>query len=141
MSVSRSRRSRNDSCVSGRSSAPDQAAFHEGFADVVALLSVLSIDSVVAKALDLDRPSDYKLIAAKKLTRAYLRDGVLFGLAQQVGGAMYGTHGVALRRSIQIKPNPDLINSDEFMEPHRRGELIVVCFLICGRNGSETSGL
>jgi hypothetical protein len=42
---------------------------------------------------------------------------------------MYGTHGVALRRSIQIKPNPDLINSDEFMEPHRRGELIVAAIL------------
>ena len=110
-------------------SSPDQAAFHEGFADIVALLSVLSIDSVVSKALDLDSPSDDKLIAATKLTRTYLRKSVLLGLAQEVGEAMYGTHGVALRRSIQIKPNQDLIHTDEFIEPHRRGELIVAAIL------------
>ena len=34
-------------------SSPLQAGFHEGFADIVALLSILSAESVVAKVVDL----------------------------------------------------------------------------------------
>jgi hypothetical protein len=110
-------------------SSPDQAAFHEGFADIVALLSVLSLREVVTAALDLHTSKEQKLIRASALTEKALKEGVLFGLAQQVGEAMYGTHGVALRRSIQLKPDPKLSKSEEFEEPHRRGELLVAAVM------------
>lgn len=110
-------------------SSPDQAAFHEAFADVVAMLSVLSLREVVTAALDLHTSKDHKLIRASVLTEKALKEGVLFGLAQQVGETMYGTHGTALRRSIQITPDSKLSNSKEFKEPHRRGELLVAAVL------------
>jgi hypothetical protein len=110
-------------------SSPDQAAFHEGFADIVALLSVLSLREVVTAALDLHTSKEQKFIRASVLTEKALKEGVLLGLAQQVGEAMYGTHGVALRRSIQLAPDPNLAASEEFCEPHRRGELLVAAVL------------
>jgi hypothetical protein len=110
-------------------SSPDQAAFHEGFADIVALLSVLSLREVVTAALDLHTSKEQKLIRASALTEKALKEGVLLGLAQQVGEAMYGTHGVALRRSIQLAPDAKLSKSEEFEEPHRRGELLVAAVL------------
>lgn len=111
-------------------SSPDQAAFHEGFADVVALFSVLSLREVVSTGLDLYTSKEQKLIQASALTDDALKNGVLLGLAQQVGEAMYGTHGVALRRSITLEPDPKLGQSDEeFKEPHRRGELLVAAVL------------
>jgi hypothetical protein len=110
-------------------SSPDQAAFHEGFADIVALLSVLSLREVVTAALDLHTSKEQKLVRASALTAKTLKEGVLLGLAQQVGEAMYGTHGVALRRSIQLPADPKLASSEEFKEPHRRGELLVAAVL------------
>ena len=110
-------------------SSPDQAAFHEGFADIVAMLSVLSLREVVSAALDLHTARQQRLIRASLLTEKALKDGVLFGIAQQVGEAMYGTHGMALRRSIQLRSDPRLRRSEEFKEPHRRGELLVAAVL------------
>ena len=110
-------------------SSADQAAFHEGFADIVAMLSVLSLREVVSAALDLHTSRQQRLIRASLLTEKALKDGVLFGLAQQVGEAMYGTHGMALRRSIQLPSDPRLSRSEEFKEPHRRGELLVAAVL------------
>ena len=110
-------------------SSPDQAAFHEGFADIVALLSVLSLREVVTAALDLHTSKEQKLVRASALTEKALKEGVLFGLAQQVGEAMYGTHGVALRRSIELEPDPKLARSQKFDEPHRRGELLVAAVM------------
>jgi hypothetical protein len=110
-------------------SSPDQAAFHEGFADVVAMLSVLSLREVVSAALDLHTSTNERLIRSSVLTEKALKEGVLFGLAQQVGEAMYGTHGLALRRSIQLKSDPKLSRSEEFREAHRRGELLVAAVL------------
>jgi hypothetical protein len=110
-------------------SSPDQAAFHEGFADIVAMLSVLSLREVVSAALDLHTSKQENLIRSSVLTEKALKDGVLFGLAQQVGEAMYGTHGMALRRSIQLASDPKLSKSKEFKEPHRRGEPLVAAVL------------
>lgn len=110
-------------------SSPDQAAFHEGFADIVALLSVLSLREVVTTALDLHTSKNQELIRASALTETALKKGVLFGLAKQVGEEMYGTHGVALRRSIELTPDPKLARSPQFEEAHRRGELLVAATL------------
>lgn len=112
-----------------RPSSPDQAAFHEGFADIVALFSVLSLREVVSKGLDLETSFDTELIKASLLTEKKLKQGVLLGLARQVGEAMYGTHGVALRRSIELPTDPKLKDSDEFLECHRRGELLVAAVM------------
>jgi hypothetical protein len=110
-------------------SSPDQAAFHEGFADIVALLSVLSLREVVSAALDLEIPPEDELIRASKLTEKALKEGVLLGLAKQVGEVMYGTHGVALRRSITLPPDRRLAESLQYKEPHRRGELLAAAVL------------
>jgi hypothetical protein len=110
-------------------SSPDQAAFHEGFADIVALLSVLSLREVVSAALDLSIPHDEELIRSSRLTEKALKEGVLLGLAKQVGEAMYGTHGVALRRSITLPPDRRLAESTQYKEPHRRGELLAAAVL------------
>jgi hypothetical protein len=104
-------------------SCPDQGAFHEGFADIVALLSIFSLPEVVSAALD-PGTSDGR-IDAGKLTREALLDGVLFGLALQMGQEMSGVRGQALRRSAEIKPDRTLIDTPGYQEEHRRGELLV----------------
>jgi hypothetical protein len=121
-------------------SSPDQAAFHEGFADIVALLSIFSIRAVVTRSLDLtaetagDGASNdlaRKLVAKKWLTRDRLKDSVLFGLGKQIGQALAETEAdrrkAALRRSVELDPKD--IGSPEFGEPHRRGEIVVAAML------------
>lgn len=112
-----------------RASSPDQAAFHEGFADIVALFSVLSLREVVSAGLDLETAWNKDLVKVSVLTDTALKQGVLLGLAKQVGEAMYGTHGIALRRSIELPVSAKLAESEEFQEPHRRGELLVAAVL------------
>ena len=69
-------------------SSPDQAAFHEGLADVIALLSVFSQPEVILQLL---RPSGKPvgispaLIPRKDVTARSLRESTLFGLAKQMG--------------------------------------------------------
>jgi hypothetical protein len=112
-----------------RPSSPDQAAFHEAFADIVALLSVVSLREVVSAGLDLTTSMDRGLVKASKLTEDSLKKGVLFGLAHQVGEAMYGMHGVPLRRSITLNPDTALKDNEEYIESHRRGEILVAAVM------------
>jgi hypothetical protein len=109
-------------------SSPDQAAFHEGFADVVALLSVFSLPSVVERTIDRGR-GDAPL-KTKDLTREALRESVIFGLAEQVGDELNLARG-PLRHSLRdIVPSPEhYLNDEEFTEAHRRGELLVAAML------------
>ena len=114
-------------------SSPDQAAFHEGFADVIALLSVFAQQELVEELLRRGRtknrvvPAD--MIRARDVTVEALKKSALFGLAEQMGQEMGGVRGTALRNSAKLPPDPDLRNSGEFLEPHRRGELFVAAVL------------
>jgi len=104
-------------------SSPDQAAFHEGFADVIALLSALSLPSVVASLLGSAtlRPED--------LSPEYLRKSLLFAMAHQMGQEISKVRGQPLRRSIQIAPSSAWKRDPEFAEPHRRGEILVAALM------------
>ncbi|HXQ37738.1 MAG TPA: hypothetical protein VN843_27260, partial [Anaerolineales bacterium] len=120
-------------------SSPEQAGFHEGFADVVALLSVFSLKDVVGTLLDHDftkskETVEAKLIDSEALEPEMLQNSVLLGLADQMGGEMSGVRGDradALRRSVNLrkfKPG-EIDDVEEFQEPHRRGEILVAAML------------
>lgn len=114
-------------------SGPDQAAFHEGFADVVALLSIFSLPEIVAAALlTAPPPPDRKavrLIKANLLTMPKLRRSILMGLAKQTGAELSGVRGEPLRRSVEMEPSTTYLDDPEFLEPHRRGEILVAAFM------------
>jgi hypothetical protein len=114
-------------------SSPDQAAFHEGFADVIALLSVFAQRELVQELLRRGRtqlpgvPPD--MIHTSDVSVPALKKSALFGLAEQMGQEMEGVRGSALRNSATLPTNTALRNSSEFLEPHRRGELLVAAVL------------
>jgi hypothetical protein len=111
-------------------SSPDQAAFHEGFADVVALLSVFSIPEVVSVAVHAAlRKAAGPTMPLARLTIDALRESVLLGLGQEFGEALSGVRGASLRRSVKITPSKALLKQPEFLEPHRRGEILVAAML------------
>ena len=120
-------------------SSPDQAAFHEGFADVVALLSVFSIPEVVSFAVHAALAAQGEpppagtapepLMPLADLTINALREGILLGLGEQFGEALSGVRGASLRRSVKITPSPTRLAEPEFREPHRRGEILVAAML------------
>jgi hypothetical protein len=107
-------------------SSPEQGGFHEGFADIVALLSVFSLRDVVTKALG-GRPG--RELSAKAVAPTALRQSILTGLAKQFGQELSGIRGNALRRSVTLKPGRDYLHDAEFAEPHRRGEVLVAAIM------------
>lgn len=123
-------------------SSPEQAGFHEGFADVVALLSVFALRDVVSLLLSSRHVKEGRgaedLINPSELTPEVLRQSVLLGLADQMGSEMSGVRGDrarALRRSVALSPlgPKDRVgkyaDAPEFQEPHRRGEILVAAML------------
>jgi hypothetical protein len=127
-------------------SSPEQAGFHEGFADIVALLSIFSLPPVVAKIIDKNYQDqrtapnsapleDPAAIDIASLTPSELRKSLLLGLAEQFGTEVAPTgdaaelRGRALRRSVEIPPDPTLIKQPEYNEPHKRGELLVAAVM------------
>ena len=114
-------------------SSPDQAAFHEGFSDIVALLSVFSLLDVVSTLLDLSisrrAGKSTTLVDDRYLTRDALKDSILMGLAKEMGSELSRTRGEALRRSIRLPPGKNYMEAAEFREPHRRGELLVAAIM------------
>lgn len=114
-------------------SGPDQAAFHEGFADVVALLSIFSLPEVVAAGLSVSPPKRDKkgirLISAAKLTMKPLRASIITGLAKQMGQELQDVRGDALRRSVNLEPDVNLLSQPDFGEPHTRGEVLVAAVM------------
>ena len=116
-------------------SSADQAAFHEGFADVVALLSVFALPGVVEKVVDLSGPGQKakadppRRIRISQLTEERLFHGLL-ALGEQMGEEIQGVRGAALRRSGEIEPSPRWYRDDPtFQESHRRGEILVAAVL------------
>jgi hypothetical protein len=115
-------------------SGPDQAAFHEGIADVVALLSVFSqvelVETLLRRNLRKRKGVPKGFLHASDLSASVLRDSVLFGLAEEMGQELETVRGGALRQSAKLwPPDPKWIDSDEFQEPHRRGELFVAAVI------------
>ncbi len=136
-------------------SSPEQAGFHEGFADIVALLSMFSLPRVVGMIIDKnfiesrtrkDRQvaEEPELIDVQSLTIEELRRSVLLGLAEEVGQetnsrssdatpAMAEVRKHALRRSVVLTPERyhDEINNEkiDYSEPHYRGEVLVAAVM------------
>ena len=79
---------------------PDQAAFHEAFADIVALLSVFSVGGLVETVLG--RADARGRIPAARVERLQLERTALTSLAEQFGEATSGVRGSALRRSLEL---------------------------------------
>lgn len=109
-------------------SGPDQSAFHEGFSDVVALLSVYSQRELVEELLRGSSPRKMEL-TDEEVSPARLRKTALFGLAEQMGAEMEAVRGDALRRSAEMEPSRAWMQDPEFDEPHRRGEILVAAVM------------
>lgn len=111
-------------------SSPQQAGFHEAFADIVALLSVFSAQSVIARLVDAGMPNIGRTsIDRMNLTPEKLRGSALLGLASEMGSELSGIHGQALRRSVALPPNADYLASPLYQEPHMCGEVLVAAVL------------
>lgn len=134
---------------------PDQRAFHEALADLVALFSVFEIDGVAERLLDPDRtgaivfssdaaalsePDPVKQAELRAAGRAeFLKQTPLAGLAEQLGavrsgrtvavGDQHRQWATALRRSVMMTPNLEWRNTREFRKPHRRAEVLVAAFM------------
>ena len=101
---------------------PDQAAFHEAVADIVALLSVFSIRKVVERLVH--PPSADDRIPAAALGPEELRKNALFGVAEQMGSALSQGRG-ALRQSGTRAAGTAWLTDLGYEEPHLRGEILV----------------
>lgn len=120
-----------------RASGPDQAAFHEGFADVIALLSVFSLREVVEFALTCSRgvpiheQGTTRLIDGASLGIDALAETLLFGIGEQFGQAISGLRANPLRRSVGKPPSTAYLASAEYDDPHNRGEIFAAAMLRC----------
>jgi hypothetical protein len=54
---------------------------------------------------------------------------VLLGLAKQMGRELSAVRGQPLRQSATLPPSRRYINEEEFLEPHRRGEILVAAMM------------
>jgi len=106
---------------------PDQAAFHEAFADIVALLSVFSIEEVVAKLLGVADAQG--CIPKTAVAPEQLAQSPLFKLAEQLGGGARGGQGGGLRRSVALLASGAWRTRPSFEAPHRRGEVLVAAVM------------
>ena len=111
-------------------SSPDQAAFHEGFADVVAILSILSLREVVSSiGIGPGSGVQRSTISREDVSVDKLRTSKLLTMADQIGKELSEVRGKALRQSAGLPPDPDCLNKPEFQESHRRGEVLVAAVL------------
>jgi hypothetical protein len=114
-------------------SGPDQGAFHEGFADVIALLSIFSLDPVVAAAIGEDDKfvqdgQTIALVDQAKLTPDRIKKSILLGIAEETGTALADGRRGALRRSVEIDPKVAKAMRDS-RDEHARGEVLVAAMM------------
>jgi len=104
-----------------------QAAFHEGFGDLVALLSVFSLRELIEISVEKKLNREEGVI---NLDAAWLRKSSLLGLAEQMGLELNpsGSRRKALRQSVELKPDPKLLEHHQY-EPHLLGEVLVAAIL------------
>jgi hypothetical protein len=109
-------------------SSPDQAAFHEGFADIVALLSIFRMPKVASRLIghaaeldDSEAPDGF--VPKSALSARQLKRSAFFALAEQFADDT--SRLGALRRSVDEEPDRNILRTTEFLEPHRRGEVLV----------------
>jgi hypothetical protein len=118
-------------------SSADQAAFHEGFADIVALLSIFSVQDIVQQIIDRSVPESAvaggtatrpSSVPYGRLIQDTLRESLVFALSPELGQEMIGRDS-ALRSSIRLKPDKSLLDQAEYEECHKRGEVLVAAVL------------
>ncbi|MEX2170077.1 MAG: hypothetical protein WD851_12270 [Pirellulales bacterium] len=116
-------------------SSPDQGGFHEGFSDVVALLSVFAQQELVRMVFRRNRGilktiGGRLFIKRSALTTEKLVESVLLGLAEEMGQELNSVRGAPLRQSGELTPSPDhYLKDPDFREEHRRGEILVAAML------------
>jgi hypothetical protein len=112
-------------------SSPDQAAFHEAFADVVALLSVFTLGDVLELLITRDPLVEHGegVVRRDAVTAERLRESVLLGLAEEMAADAGAARVNALRRSVALEPSRGILHRPEFTEPHRRGEVLVAAVM------------
>ncbi|MCP5026641.1 MAG: hypothetical protein GY929_10190 [Actinomycetia bacterium] len=112
-------------------SSPDQAAFHEAFADIVALLSTLTRREVVEWALTNGLRD---VVASRKAIDDALDNSILLGIAPQLGAEL-DERQRALRNSLElmkmVKARSDSVGVSG--EAHDRGEMLVAAVLTAFR--------
>ncbi len=103
---------------------PDQAAFHEAFADIVALLSVFSMPEIVVRLIS-NRGGG--TLREADVTTERLRELSLVKIADGMSDIVHRERGSGLRNSTELGPTEAWkdVTSNEWVEPHRRGEVLV----------------
>ncbi|WP_405233691.1 gluzincin family metallopeptidase [Lentisalinibacter salinarum] len=111
-----------------RPSSPDQAAFHEGFADIIAILSVLQSPEIVSLSLGKDAQGYPGLLESSRIGFEALRTNALLRLAKEIGAELSGIRHRSLRASLDLPPGNYLADEDR-QHPHTRGEILVAAVL------------
>lgn len=112
---------------------PDQIAFHEALADLVALLSVFELPGVLREALlaGMGKAADEIRVSRRLPARAVqpnvLEDSVLWAIAEQVGKSALGERAVRYPR--RMEAGAGWRTDADYDEPHRRCEIIVTAVM------------
>ncbi|MBV6272579.1 hypothetical protein KVP09_06570 [Alcaligenaceae bacterium CGII-47] len=112
-------------------SSADQAGFHEGFADLVALLSVLSQGRLIEAVFESAKifNNGRKLVDLAQIDAQFLKQSALLGLAEQMSNVIPNGVATALRRSVLLTPNRRWLSDPDYEEPHQRGEILVAAIM------------